>query len=62
MRFTESQDYMFCGISSTNSQINVIINTGTAVTAGNNLTALLIVNYDAIFDLDVNTRQLSYIQ
>jgi hypothetical protein len=62
MRFTESQDYMFTGISSTNSQINVIINTGTAVTASNNLTALLIVNYDAIFDLDVNTKQLNYIQ
>jgi hypothetical protein len=55
-------DYMFSGISSANSQINVIINTSTAVATGNSLTALLIANYDAIFEIDTMTKQMNYIQ
>ena len=59
-KLTESQDYMFTGVSSANSQINVIINTSTAVPAAVN--AYLIANYDAIFEIDTLTRQLNYIQ
>ncbi len=60
MKMTESQDYMFTGISSANSQINVIISTSTATTASMN--AYLIANHDAIFKIDTLTRQLNYIQ
>lgn len=60
-KLTDSIDYMFTGISSANSQINVIINVGTAPT-GNALTALLFVNYDAIYEIDPLTKQLNYIQ
>jgi hypothetical protein len=59
-KLTESQDYMFTGVSSANSQINVIINTSTATT--NALNAFLIANYDAIFEIDTMTKQLNYIQ
>jgi len=59
-RLTESQDYMFTGISSANSQINVIINTGTATT--NAINAFLVANYDAIYEFNVQTKQLNYIQ
>ena len=51
---------MFTGVSSANSQINVIINAGSAIT--NALNAYLIANYDAIFEIDTLTRQLNYIQ
>jgi hypothetical protein len=61
-KLTEDQDYMFTGVSSANSQINVIINTATSVAAGNPLTALLIANYDAIYEIDTLTRQMNYIQ
>jgi len=60
MKLTEGQDYMFTGISSANSQINVIINAGSAIT--NALNCYLIAHYDAIFEIDVNTRQLMFIQ
>ena len=60
MKLTEGQDYMFTGISSANSQINVIINAGSAIT--NALNAYLIAHYDAIFEIDTLTRQLNYIQ
>ena len=59
-KLTESQDYMFTGISSANSQINVILNTSTQTTSAMN--AYLIANYDAIFEIDTLTRQLNYIQ
>ena len=59
-KLTESQDYMFTGISSANSQINLTINTGTAI--ANSINAYLIANYDAIFEIDTLTRQLNYIQ
>lgn len=59
-KLTESQDYMFTGISSANSQINVILNTSTGTTAAIN--AFLIANYDAIFEIDPMTKQLNYIQ
>ena len=59
-KLTESQDYMFTGVSSANSQINVIISLGTATAAAAN--GYLIVNYDAIFDIDTLTRQMNYIQ
>jgi hypothetical protein len=59
-KLTESQDYMFTGVSSANSQINVILSLGTATGAA--LNAYLIVNYDAIFEIDTLTRQLNYIQ
>ena len=59
-KLTESQDYMFTGISSANSQINVIINTTTAVPS--TLTAYLIANYDAIYEIDTLTKQMNYIQ
>jgi hypothetical protein len=61
-KLTESQDYMFSGISSANSQINVIINTGTAIPANSSLNALLIASYDAIYEIDTLTRQMNYIQ
>ena len=59
-KLTESQDYMFTGVSSANSQINVIISLGTATGAA--LNAYLIANYDAIFEIDTLTRQMNYIQ
>jgi len=59
-KLTESQDYMFTGVSSANSQINVILSLGTATGAA--LNAYLIVNYDSIFEIDTLTRQLNYIQ
>jgi hypothetical protein len=59
-KLTESQDYMFTGVSSANSQINVIISLGTSTGAA--LNAYLIANYDAIFEIDTLTRQLNYIQ
>jgi len=59
-KLTESQDYMFTGVSSANSQINVILSLGTATAAG--LNAYLIANYDAIFEIDTLTKQLNYIQ
>jgi len=59
-KLTESQDYMFTGVSSANSQINVIINTSTATSVA--LTAYLIANYDAIFEIDTLTKQMNYIQ
>ena len=62
MRLTEDQDYMFTGVSSANSQINVIINTSTAVATGNNLTCLLLAHYDAIFEINTMTKQINYIQ
>jgi hypothetical protein len=46
-KLTESQDYMFTGISSANSQINVIINTSIATPSA--FTAYLVANYDAIY-------------
>lgn len=62
MKLSDSVDYMFTGISSANSQINVILNLGTAVEATNALTALLFANYDAIYEIDTLTRQMNYIQ
>jgi hypothetical protein len=62
MKLSDSVDYMFTGISSANSQINVILNIGTAVQAGNAFTALLFANYDAIYEIDTLTRQMNYIQ
>jgi hypothetical protein len=59
-KLTESQDYMFTGISSANSQINVILNTSTSTT--NTMNAFLIANYDAIYEIDTMTKQLNYIQ
>ena len=59
-KLTESQDYMFTGISSANSQINVILSLGTTTTASMN--AYLIANYDAIFEIDTLTKQMNYIQ
>ena len=59
-KLTESQDYMFTGVSSANSQINVIINTATATSVA--LTAYLIANYDAIFEIDTLTKQMNYIR
>jgi hypothetical protein len=59
-KLTESQDYMFTGVSSANSQINVILSLGTATGAA--LNAYLIANYDAIFEIDTLTKQMNYIQ
>ena len=59
-KLTESQDYMFTGVSSANSQINVIINAGT--TTSNAINAYLVANYDAIYEFDVLSKQLNYIQ
>jgi hypothetical protein len=60
MKLTEAQDYMFTGVSSANSQINVIINMGTANTYAVN--GYLVANYDAIYEFNVQTKQLNYIQ
>jgi len=60
-KLSDSVDYMFTGISSANSQINVILNIGTAPT-GNALTAILYASYDAIYDIDTLNKQLNYIQ
>jgi hypothetical protein len=59
-KLTESQDYMFTGVSSSNSQINVIINSATSNTYAIN--AFLVANYDAIYEFNVQTKQLNYIQ
>ena len=58
---SDSIDYMFSGISSANSQINVILNIGTAPTA-NALTAILYASYDALYEIDPLNKQLNYIQ
>jgi hypothetical protein len=60
-KLSDSIDYMFSGISSANSQINVILNIGTAPT-GNALTAILYASYDAIYEIDPLNKQLNYIQ
>ena len=60
MKLTQSQDYMFTGISSANSQINAIINLGT--TTSNAINAYLVVNYDGIYEFDTLSKQVSYIQ
>ena len=61
MKLTEGGgDYMFTGVSSTNSQINAIINLGTATS--NAINAFLVANYDAIFEIDTVTKQVNYIQ
>jgi hypothetical protein len=59
MKLTEDQA-MFTGVSSTNSQINAIINLGTATT--NAVNCYMIINYDAIYEIDVLTKQVTYIQ
>ena len=51
---------LFTGISSQNSPINVVINCGTA-TMSQNITALLAINYDAILEIDLATKQINYI-
>ena len=60
MKLTEAQDYMFTGVSSTNSQINAIINLGTSTS--NAINAYLVANYDAIYEIDTATKQVNYIQ
>jgi hypothetical protein len=60
MKLTENQDYMFSGVSSSSSQINVIINAGTATT--NAVNAYLVANYDALFEYDFLSKNLTYIQ
>jgi len=60
-KLSDSVDYMFTGLSSANSQINVILNIGTAPT-GNALTAILYASYDAIYEIDPLNKQLNYIQ
>jgi hypothetical protein len=59
MKLTEDQA-MFTGVSSTNSQINAIINLGTATT--NAVNCYMIINYDAIYEIDVLTKLVTYIQ
>ena len=51
---------LFTGISSQNSPINVVINCGTAAMS-QNITALLAINYDAILEIDLATKQINYI-
>ena len=51
---------LFTGISSQNSPINAVINCGTA-TMSQNITALLAINYDAILEIDLATKQINYI-
>jgi hypothetical protein len=60
-KLSDSIDYMFTGISSANSQINVILNIGTAPT-NNALTAILYASYDAIYEIDPLNKMLNYIQ
>jgi len=60
-KLSDSIDYMFTGVSTANSQINVILNIGTAPT-GNALTAILYASYDAIYEIDPLNKQLNYIQ
>ena len=49
---------LLTGISTANSPISYRINTGTA-TGANNSTVSLIVNYDALIEVDTQTRQVS---
>ena len=51
---------LFTGISSQNSPINAVINCGTAAMS-QNITALLAINYDAILEIDLATKQVNYI-
>jgi hypothetical protein len=60
-KLSDSIDYMFTGVSTANSQINVILNIGTAPT-GNALTAILYASYDALYEIDPLNKQLNYIQ
>jgi hypothetical protein len=59
-KLTIPQKAFFTGVSTQNSPITVIINIGTATAQIH--TAMLILNYDAIIEIDTSTKQCVLIQ
>ena len=59
-KLTIPQKAFFTGISTQNSPITVIINIGTATSQLHNV--MLILNYDAIIEIDTSTKQCILIQ
>ena len=59
-KLTIPQKAFFTGISTQNSHITVLINIGTATDQPHNV--MLILNYDAIIEIDSSTKQCILIQ
>jgi hypothetical protein len=59
-KLTIPQKAFFTGVSTQNSPITVLINIGTATSQIH--TAMLILNYDAIMEIDTSTKQCVLIQ
>ena len=59
-KLTIPQKAFFTGVSTQNSPITVLINIGTATSQIH--TAMLILNYDAIIEIDTSTKQCVIIQ
>ena len=59
-KLTIPQKAFFTGISTQNSPITVLINIGTATSQAHNV--MLILNYDAIIEIDTSTKQCILIQ
>ena len=59
-KLTIPQKAFFTGISTQNSPITVLINSGTVTAQAH--TAMLILNYDAIIEIDSSTKQCILIQ
>jgi hypothetical protein len=54
------QKAFFTGVSTQNSPVKVTINIGTATSQAHNV--MLILNYDAIIEIDSSTKQCILIQ
>ena len=59
-KLTIPQKAFFTGISTQNSPITVLINIETATSQAHNV--MLILNYDAIIEIDTSTKQCILIQ
>jgi len=59
-KLTIPQKAFFTGVSTQNSPITVIVNIGTATTQNHSM--MLILNYDAIIEIDSSTKQCIIIQ
>ena len=59
-KLTIPQKAFFTGVSTQNSPITVLINVGTATGQAHNV--MLILNYDAIIEIDSSTKQCILIQ
>ena len=59
-KLTIPQKAFFTGVSTQNSPISVVINIGTATAQAHSV--MLILNYDAIIEIDSSTKQCIIIQ